>query len=385
MTKPFPLARWALPVLAAAALAACGGSDEPRYTSMVNFGDSLSDVGSYRVGSVAALGGGKFTVNGPNGLNWTEHLAQRLEVAAPCAAQTGLLPNVPGLVGAPVTSVSGCQNYAQGGARVTSPVGPHSVALQNAPFFRATIGMTATPVQTQITTHLSRTGGRFSGTELVTVMAGANDLFMNLNAVAAAAQGGNAAVGAALAAGWSEAAQTAVAAGGAGAVDAAAAAAVQNMAQAGATLATLVRQQVLAKGAGQVLVANVPDVGNTPLALERDAATRQLITTLAVTFNTQLQTGLQSASVVWADVFARGREQVAAPARFGLTNLTGMACSTDVALNPLGGSSLACTQRSTTAADTDGYLYADDVHPTPRGNRLIADYVIERLDSAGAL
>ena len=176
-----------------------------------------------------------------------------------------------------------------------------------------------------------------------------------------------------------------MAAGGAGAVDAAAAAAVQNMAQAGAALATLVRQQVLAKGAGQVLVANVPDVGNTPLALERDAATRQLITTLAVTFNTQLQTGLQGASVVWADVFARGREQVAAPARFGLTNITGMACSTDVALNPLGGSSLACTQRSTTAADTDGYLYADDVHPTPRGNRLIADYVIERLDSAGAL
>lgn len=129
----------------------------------------------------------------------------------------------------------------------------------------------------------------------------------------------------------------------------------------------------------------MPDVGNTPLALERDAATRQLITTLAVTFNTQLQTGLQGASVVWADVFARGHEQVAAPARFGLTNLTGMACSTDVALNPLGGSSLACTQRSTTAADTDGYLYADDVHPTPRGNRLIADYVIERLDSAGAL
>lgn len=134
-----------------------------------------------------------------------------------------------------------------------------------------------------------------------------------------------------------------------------------------------------------LVVANVPDVGNTPLALERDAATRQLITTLAVTFNTQLQTGLQGASVVWADVFARGREQVAAPARFGLTNITGMACSTDVALNPLGGSSLACTQRSTTAADTDGYLYADDVHPTPRGHRLIADYVIERLDSAGAL
>lgn len=45
-------------------------------------------------------------------------------------------------------------------------------------------------------------------------MAGANDLFMNLNAVAAAAQGGNDAVGAALAmrCRWG-AAQTAVAAG----------------------------------------------------------------------------------------------------------------------------------------------------------------------------
>ena len=384
MTKHFSRARWALPVLVAAALAACGGSDGPRYTSMVNFGDSLSDVGSYRVGSVAALGGGKFTVNGPNGLNWTEHLAQRLDVAAPCAAQTGLSPNLPGLVGAPVTNVDHCQNYAQGGARVANPVAPQSVALQGAPFFSSTIGMIATPVQTQMATHLARTGGAFRGTELVTVMVGANDLFMNLNGVSAAAQGGNAAVAAAVAAGWGDAAQAAVAAGGAGAVDAAAAAALQNMAQAGTALAGLVRQQLLAKGARHVLVANVPDVGNTPLALERDAATRQLITNLAVAFNTQLQAGLEGASVVWADLFTRGREQVAAPARFGLTNLTARACSRDVALNPLGGSALVCTDR-TSAPDTDGYLYADDVHPTPRGYRLIADYVIERLDSAGEL
>ena len=55
----------------------------------------------------------------------------------------------------------------------------------------------ATPVQVQMTTHLLRSGGSFNGSELVTVMAGANDVFMNLNAVAAAAQGGDAAVGAA--------------------------------------------------------------------------------------------------------------------------------------------------------------------------------------------
>ena len=33
------------------------------------------------------------------------------------------------------------------------------------------------PIVTQIANHLGRVGGSFSGTELVTVMAGANDLF----------------------------------------------------------------------------------------------------------------------------------------------------------------------------------------------------------------
>ena len=74
MARQFSLARWAVPVLTAAVLAACGGSDDNtmRWSGVVNFGDSLSDVGSYRVGTVAALGGGKYTINGATGLNWTE-------------------------------------------------------------------------------------------------------------------------------------------------------------------------------------------------------------------------------------------------------------------------------------------------------------------------
>lgn len=387
MARQFSLARWAVPVLTAAVLAACGGSDDNtmRWSGVVNFGDSLSDVGSYRVGTVAALGGGKYTINGATGLNWTEHLAQRLSVAAPCAAQTGLLPNIPGLVGAAVTNVPGCYNYAQGSARVSSPLGPHSVALQAAPFYASTLGVTAVPVQTQMANHLSRTGGSFAGTELVTVMAGANDLFMHLKAVAAASQGGTTAVGAAMAAGWDQSAQTAVATGGASAVSAATAAAVQGMTQAGAALATLVREQVLAKGAQYVLVANVPDVATTPLALSYDAATRQLITTMAMAFNAQLQAGLTGTPVVQADLFAQSRAQVADPVRFGLTNITAPACSTNPALNPLNGTALVCTAYSTVAANTDGYLYADDVHLSPRGYRLMSDYIIERLEVAGWL
>ena len=81
---------YALALMTAAVLAACGGSStSPRggdqtpktqFSGQVSFGDSLSDVGSYNVGAVAALKGGKFTINGNNtsinpeltGKNWTE-------------------------------------------------------------------------------------------------------------------------------------------------------------------------------------------------------------------------------------------------------------------------------------------------------------------------
>ena len=56
--------RWKLAALAAAAvLAACGGgetadgpSNKVGINAMVSFGDSLSDIGSYNVGSIAGLG-----------------------------------------------------------------------------------------------------------------------------------------------------------------------------------------------------------------------------------------------------------------------------------------------------------------------------------------
>ena len=87
---------WLAAAAAAAVLAACGGGGDgdqtPRvkYGKLVSFGDSLSDVGSYKVGVVAQLGGGKYNINGATGLNWTELLATQAGVAAPCAAQTGL-------------------------------------------------------------------------------------------------------------------------------------------------------------------------------------------------------------------------------------------------------------------------------------------------------
>src|SRR5258706_13237320 len=96
--------KFALALFTAGALAACGGSDtgdqslKVQYTAQVTFGDSLSDVGTYAVGGVAALGGGKYTINGDGtatnaaltGKNWTEVREAHLGLPPPCAPQTAL-------------------------------------------------------------------------------------------------------------------------------------------------------------------------------------------------------------------------------------------------------------------------------------------------------
>lgn len=367
-------------------LAACGGGDSGvEFGSMVSFGDSLSDVGAYRVGTVATVGGGRWTVNGPAAQNWTELVAAEAGTGAPCAAQTGLFVNIPGLQGAPVTDVPGCRNYAQGSARVSLPYAPNAAALQASPFNQVNLGLLATPVEVQMSRHLANVGGAYSGNELVTVMAGGNDLFMHLNGVSNAAAGGAPAVAAAIAAGWPQDVQAAVAAGGPAASSAAVTAAVSGMGQAGAELAALVKTQVLQKGARHVVVVNLPDVSQTPFALRMDAQTRGLVNTLVTTFNSQLQAGLGGTGVVLVDAYSRGREQFANPGQFGISNATTPACSPTSPANPLQGSSLGCTAASTVAADTSGYLFSDTVHSTPLGYRLLAEQVLERMRAAGWL
>lgn len=202
----------ALATMAMAVLAACGGtSPSPgnqtpkiHYTAQVTFGDSLSDVGSYAVGTVAALGGGKFTINGDNtainpaltGKNYTELLAAQLGVAAPCAAQTGLNGVASLGFSVPVVNHTGCFGYAQGGSRVTNPVGPGNAnALSlgaNNVVSGSPLGALTVPLVTQVANHLAASGGKFSGTEMVIVMAGGNDVLEQLNELAvAAANAGN--------------------------------------------------------------------------------------------------------------------------------------------------------------------------------------------------
>lgn len=447
----------ALAVLTAAVLTACGGGTSPaggdqttqvKFSNMVSFGDSLSDVGTYRVGAVAAAGGGKFTINGDStaknvdltGKIWLEFMAAQLKLPAPCAAQTGLVGDASLGFNVPIVNHPNCFNYAQGGSRVTNPVGPGNVATGSP------IGEMTTPLVTQIANHLTKTGNKFTGTELVTVLSGGNDVLMQLAAVtsagtaagaqafatalatrlaagatnpqaaaqaigvaiatenarpgktdqsvvtaavtAAARQPGNQAIaqpavyGPIVAAAQADGTNAGNVAAGAYAT-ANAATMVAALGTAGAQMATLVKNELLAKGAKYVIVANLPDVASTPTAKSRPAAIQSLVAAMVNAFNTQLKAGLgaDDARVLYSDLYSVSNDQVKNPGPYGLTNTSTPACAN----NALGGTSLICTANNTVAGDVSRYMFADGIHPTPFENDLIARYVFKDMAIKGWL
>lgn len=364
-----PSRRWALAAAAVAAwaLVACGGSDDApkvRYSKMVVFGDSLSDVGTYATpGLVRGTGGGKYTVNGAAARIWVEQLAERVGVAAPCAAVVGLeASGAFADFAATPAARPGCTGYAQGGARVSEAIGPWNAALLPDP--QGLLGQLTEPVVAQVARHLATpaTAGRFASDDLVTVLAGGNDLFVAVDAFETSVANGVSV---------QEASQTAGLA----------------MGTAGAQLAQLVKTQIVAKGAAYVVVVNLPDVSLTPGTLAAEAATpgsAALVRQLVQAFNNQLAQGLLGTrGVLLVDAYTRSQDQTTNPAQYGIDNITTPACAN----SPLAGRpvSLFCNGSTVVAADVSRYFFADDVHPTPLGYRLLANYVALRMIETGWL
>ena len=361
------------------------GVTKVRFNSMVTFGASLSDVGAYKVGTVAALGGGKYTVNGPDGLTWTEVLAKMVGAPPQCAAQTGLLPNISGVTGAPVQNFDNCFNYAQGSSRVSSSgTGPAGVALQTA-LAQRNVGLMCISLREQVGNHLAKVGGYFQRTDLVTVEAGGNDLFTQLTAVSSAAGGGAAAVATGTVAGWPQATLDVVILGGPAALDAARAAAVKAMDQAGAELAALINTQIVGRGAWYVVVRNLGNVAYAPLGRSVDAATQAFVVTMTQAFNSRLNAGLTNSAgalpygVIIFDQFTLTEAVAADPARFGFSNNSSPACGP----NAFGGNALVCNSTNLVPGDTSRYAFADLTHPTPYWHRLAAELVMSRMVVAG--
>lgn len=385
---------WALTAVAAALLAACGGSEpdvpgtgQPAgapttrgtFTAVVSFGDSLSDVGAYSPATSltgngqAPYFGGKFTTNGPGGTVWVENVAATLGIIT-TAAEVGFAgTSVRCPAAANPALANTCTSYGQGGSRVTDANG-----------IGRTTGALTVPMKTQIANHLARFSS-FKDSDLILIWGGNNDAFIQFGAFSAAATQ----------------IQTDAAAGRISASEAnvrlfqAQTAAQGEMKKAALELAGYVKTEVLAKGGRYVAVFNLPDSTLTPFGSTLPASAKPVLTALVDTFNLWLQDGLTGAAVKIIDQNTPGKDVYARPAAYGIVNNQLPACSAAKIAAITGGavtdgSSLFCNSTAgvpfnglVTGADVNTWQFADGVHPTPGGHKIISNYVLAQLRSFG--
>jgi outer membrane lipase/esterase len=391
----FTRRRWHFSALASAALvvAACGGGDNsvdgPLAERVVVFGDSLSDLGTYTPatsingpGTGAPYFGGKFTTNSHTGYSalnntsnanlWVEWIAARLGVVI-TPAMAGFGPDTPQTrvrcpvrLSAPALAGS-CTGYAQGGSRVTSPAGignPNGTGLNGASPTPITL-----PMVTQVADHLSAFG-KFGGGDIVFVFGGNNDVFTQFGAVGLGLPQDTA---------------------------------LENLVTAATELATLVKEEIIAKGGKRVVVMTLPDSSATPFGASlgpvgvpaADGA-RQLLAGMSAQFNTALLAGLQGSSAKIIDARALSAATQANYLTLGLTNITTPACAatpfnataTSLLCNAAPAAQFAAAgvpnlNGLAAGASASTYLFADGVHPTTGGHRIFADQIWSALKGFG--
>ena len=145
----------------------------------------------------------------------------------------------------------------------------------------------------------------------------------------------------------------------------------------GASALTAVGQigALQAAGARTIIVSNLPDIGATPFGTQSGIAGS--ISGLVFVFNSTLNGGIASLGdgIVALNTYALVNEVLADPGTYGFTNTTGTACT---------GSSLFCTPASyVTPTANQTYLFADGVHPTGAGQRLLAQVALATIKAPG--
>jgi len=381
-------------VLSAALLAACGdgdpdvpGSGSPsgapttkgNFVSVVSFGDSLSDAGTYTpVTSVTGNGaapfiGGRFTNNGTGSSVWVENVATALGLLVTPAEIGWAGTVIPCPAAANPALASTCTAYGQGGARVSNPDGIGKAS-----------GALTVPLTTQIANHLGRVGS-FKANDLVLVFGGNNDAFVQFAAfTTAAAQAQADAMAGKITP--DQANQLAFAAQQA---------ALQGMKTAAQELSNAIVTQILGKGAKYVLVLATLDAANTPFGATLPAEVRPVLSQLSQNFNLWLRDGLTGQPVQLIDPESAFFDPIRAdPAKFGVANSTVPTCdAAKIAVITGGaitdGSSLFCNSDAVPwngirdGADVNTWLFADGVHPTTKGHKLLSDAILGQLKAFG--
>lgn len=202
----------------------------------------------------------------------------------------------------------------------------------------------------QLTTYVGQ-GGVFGANDLVSVLGGANNIFQGLNAFAV----------------LPPASQTNPTA-------------YMNPILSGAvTDINFMVNDIAGRGAGTILVTNLPRLGITPqFSSGPGAALGALADYSSSTFNSGLRTALvataagrPNTNIILFDIAKVSDVLAANPGRFGLSNVT-----------------QTCFTGASVCAAPDTYLYWDSVHPTAAGHRLFAalanDYLYYADRGAGS-
>ncbi|MFT3803766.1 MAG: SGNH/GDSL hydrolase family protein [Burkholderiaceae bacterium] len=359
--KPPVIGRIAAAIASASVLvlAACGGGshdDRMQVRSMVVFGDSLSDVGTYAAATGDPRNPGKFTVN--PGSVWVENIAAAYGLKLTPNRSLTLDKDASGVATASTgtATVLGGKGYAEGGARIVdypmqSGIGNNEIVAS---------------VTRQIDNYLAANASVPPG-ELIVLNGGGNDTYAQFAAICWGLDNNGVGAG-----------NTTQAI----ADEAIARAARQQLANA---------RRLKAAGAQVVLLNLASDWSANPFAAHYLPAAAQAsgcyaqvpptqITTWTAQFNKIVQDGLAGTEgIVVLDADKDFAAVLANPGASGFTNVTDAACNNRTPTD----SATFCT--TSTLVDPNGsetYLWSDSFHPTPHGHRLISDAALKKLDDA---
>jgi outer membrane lipase/esterase len=338
----------------AAAITSCGSSDDkPQFTSIVVFGSSLSDVGSYKTGAIEAAGGGRSTIN--PGKIWVEHLAD--------AANVGIKAGMVGFAGTSTICPKGaCTGWAQGGSRITNPNGVSK-----------SLGLLTVPVVQQMDLQLAQKSS-YSANDLVIVASGPNDVYVLADGIAAT-------TAALVATGVAPATAQAQALQGVSA----------GVVTAGNELVDAIEKKILAKGATYVAILTSDDIVGTPTAAGLGATNTAIVSQLIALLNSTIADGIKAKNlaVVTIDTSSFTKLVLADPAAYGIANKTDAACDpAKIALATNGlvttGNALLCSAATLKAgANADTWMYADTAHYASRMHKLLSEFVVRELAIKG--
>lgn len=358
-------------VATAVLLAACGGGD-PAITSVKVMGDSLSDGGTFGLKFTVQSGAGTGAGSTPI---WPELVADDVADTDALCAYYRVNP-----VTQAATVQTGCTNYAVGGGRINhfdNPQDPRSITLQ---------------LQQAAQVH-----GSYKSSDLLLVDGGGNDAADLAGAYLGASTVQGQAAYRALLTSLLPASAVDALFGQIGGPEQAGGAYMQALAD---KFHDSIKTSALDKGASKVVVLNLPNITLTPrfqavlgaISQQAGSAAAQqaqgLFQQWMGAFNARLASRFAgNTRVVIVDFYATMTDQVANPAKYGLSNAVDTACRA-VGVGGDGLPSynfLTCTANSLSANPPAGvsggtnwwktYLFSDSFHPTPYGHGLLADAV----------